>query len=414
MSEKKDVVIVGAGIIGLVTAYELAKRGASVTVVEEKKPGWAASHGNAGMIYPAAGMPMVNPHHMKAGIGWVLTRGGQSPLQFSMLEMLGLVGWGLRALGACNQKDFESGYAAFGDLGAAALDQFEEYKQQGIQYEEHPGGFLATFINAREFERQASGYKDSPAVEILTGAQIREREPTLSSAVVGAVQLTEGFTSVYPPDVCRAFVKKLTEMGVEIRTGVRIVSARHSGGRVLSLSAADGSSLEADEFVVAAGGWSGQIAKMIGSHTSITGGKGYAITIDDPDVKPSQTVFLTEYEAVVIPFDGKVRFTGFLELSGVNMKVLPRRIKALRNVMGRYLSRVPKGPTEEHWTGMRACTPDGLPAIGKLPGLDNAWLGSGHWHFGLTLAPPTAVMLAELMTTGTSTVNNKPFDPRRF
>lgn len=194
----------------------------------------------------------------------------------------------------------------------------------------------------------------------------------------------------------------------------KLVNVNRIGKKVVSLQTANGEVLQADHFVVAAGGWSGKMAKKLGSRTSITGGKGYAITIEDPSSSPGQTIFLTEYEAVCIPYDGKVRLTGFLELSGVNMKILPRRIKALRGVASRYLSRVPTGKTEEHWTGMRACTPDGVPAIGKLPGLDNAWLGSGHWHFGLTLAPPTALMLAELMTTGRSTVDSKPFDPGRF
>ncbi|NOR40830.1 MAG: FAD-dependent oxidoreductase, partial [Gammaproteobacteria bacterium] len=81
---------------------------------------------------------------------------------------------------------------------------------------------------------------------------------------------------------------------------------------------------------------------------------------------------------------------------------------------GRYLKKVPEGKTEVEWTGMRACTPDGVPAIGQLKGLDNAWVGSGHWHFGMTLAPSTGLMLAELITTGRSTVENKPFAPSRF
>ena len=411
---KQDVVIIGGGVIGLATAYELAKRGARVAVVEDKKPGWAASHGNAGMIYPAAGEPMVNPHHTIAGIRWVLTRGGQSPLQFSLLKAPSLMGWALKSLGYCNMRNHERGKAAMQMLGADNLRLFEEYKKDGVEYEEHPGGFLATFIDEKQWKAVAEASSQDPSVELLEGNRAREREPILSENVVGAAQMTEGFTSVYPPSVCTGLVRRLEQMGVEVRTGVRITGAERTGQKVISLSTASGETLEADHFVVAAGGWSGQISEKLGSSVPITGGKGYALTIEAPDISPRQTVFLTEYEAVIIPFDGKLRFTGFLELSGVNMKMLPRRIEALRSVVGRYTRQVPTGKAEEHWTGMRACTPDGVPAIGKLPGLDNAWLGSGHWHFGLTLAPTTAIMLAELITTGSSTLDNKPFDPARF
>lgn len=174
---KQDVVVIGAGVVGLATAYELSKQGLTVTVVEESEPGWATSAGNAGMVYPAAGEPMVNPFHMKAGVRWMLTRRLQSPFQASLLALPGLTGWGLRALGACNQKNYEQGKLAFQALGADALRQFEEYKKDGVEYEEHPGGFLATFIEEKEFERQSAMYSQVPSIEVLNGDQAREREP---------------------------------------------------------------------------------------------------------------------------------------------------------------------------------------------------------------------------------------------
>lgn len=158
---------------------------------------------------------------------------------------------------------------------------------------------------------------------------------------------------------------------MKVRSGVRLENANRTGNRVDSIRAASGEVFEADHFVLAAGGWSGQLARKFGSRTPITGGKGYAITVHNPDISVKQTPFFAKYESVAIPYDGTLRFTGFLELSGVNMKLPPRRIKALRRVAERYLQKFPRGNTEEHWTGMRACTPDGVPAIGRLPGLNN-------------------------------------------
>ncbi len=410
----QEAIVIGAGVIGLATAYELAKRGLKVTVVDQKEAGWAASHGNAGMIYPAAGMPMINPKHMKAGIGWLLTRGGESPFQVDFFKLPGMVGWGLKALGSCNQKNFERGHKAFQDLGADTFDLFDAYKHDGVIYEEHQEGLLSAFILPKEFNLAVDLYAQDPSVEFMDGDQAREREPMLSDKVIGAAQLTQGFTSVYPPSVCTALARRIEQLGVEIRPGVEIVGAQREGRLVRSLKTDKGEILRADHFVVAAGGWSGLVAKTLESHVSIAGGKGYALTMEDPTSRPGQTIFFPEYEAVMIPFDGKVRFTGFLELTGVDMQVLPRRIEALRSVAGRYLKQVPTGRSEKHWTGMRACSPDGVPSIGLLPGLDNAWVGTGHWHFGLTLGPSTAKMLAELITTGRSAVDNGPFDPARI
>lgn len=415
MSDKnQNVVIIGAGVISLATAYELAKRGLHVTIVEEKEPGWAASHGNAGMIYPDAGQPMVNPHHMLAGIQWLYTRGGESPLQFSWAKIPSIMGWMWKALKACNMSNFNSGKKAFEELGADTLKHFDDYKKDGIEFEEHPGGFLSVFLSKKEFEKLRDLYSPIPSIEVLSGDQAREREPFLSNNIVGALQLNEGFTSVHPITVCQGLAKRVKEMGVEIKTGIKIIGASRDNNKVLTLKTEDGQSIGADQFVIAAGAWSGEIAKIMGSHVSITGGKGYAITLQDPTIVPKQTIFLGEYEAVVIPFDDKLRFTGFLELSGINMTLREKRFKSLRKIVGRYAEEIPTGKSEEKWTGMRSCTPDGIPAIGKIPGLENAWMGSGHWHFGLTLAPSTAIMLAELITTGKSSVESAPFNPGRF
>ena len=415
MSDKNQkVVIIGAGVIGLATAYELLKRGFEVTVVEEKEPGWAASHGNAGMIYPAAGEPMVNPKHTKAGIGWMLTRGGQSPLQFSWSQVPGLMNWGMKALGACNNTNYVEGKKAFDMLGADTHKLFDEYKKDGIKYEEFKQTFLAAFIHKKEFNHLSQLYGQDPANEVLSGDEARDREPFLSEKVVGAVEISGGFSSVLPGSVCVGLAKKIQELGGEINTGIKVIGANHADNKIESLQTENGQLLTAEHYIVAAGGWSGKLSKVLGSKVPITGGKGYAITIDEPSVCPNQTVFLSEYEAVVVPFNNSIRFTGFLELSGVNMELRKKRFKSLRQVVSRYAKQLPDGKEVEEWTGMRACSPDGIPIIGNLPGLKNAWIGSGHWHFGLTLAPSTAVMLAELITEGKSSVESAPFDPGRF
>ena len=411
---RPDVIVVGAGIIGLATAYELTKRGLRVTVVDQQGVGAGASYGNAGLIGPWMCEPMVAPHHLAQGLKWVVTRGAESPLQFRWSQLPAYAAWGLRTMTHCTERNFSEGKAAFDALGAGTWQLLDEYLADGVGWEEHMDQFMYPFLHAAELQRKWQSTGDEMGARVLSGDEARDLEPTLSDDVVGGILVTRQFRTFYPPSQTTGLASRLGELGVDIRVGVTITGSRQSGGTLEALVTESGECLEADQFVIAAGAWSGLLAKSIGSRIPLLAGKGYSITIQDPSPAPELPLFLVEYESVCIPYGDRLRYTGFLELSGVNEDPRPRRFAALRRIIGRYLRQVPTGSTEEEWTGMRACSPDGRPIIGRLPGLDNGWVGTGHWHCGMMLAPVTGVMLAEQILTGTSSVDPRPFDPARF
>ena len=411
---KPDVIVVGAGIIGLSTAYELTKRGVRVLVVDRTGVGAGASYGNAGLIGPWMCEPMVAPHHIMDGAKWVFTRGAESPLQFRWSQLPAFTGWGLRSLTHCTSRNFAEGRAAFQDLGAGTWDLLDEYLADGVGWDEHMDRFMYPFLDAAQLDKKWEATGDDMGARILSGDEARALEPTLSDNVVGGIVVTRQFRTFYPPSQSAGLAHRLEELGVEIREGVSITGSRRSGKTLEALRTETGELLVADHFVIAAGAWSGRVAKSVGSRIPLMAGKGYSITIEDAAPAPGLPLFLVEYEAVCIPYGDRLRFTGFLELSGVNEELRPQRFAALRRTVGRYLKRVPEGTTEEEWTGMRACSPDGRPIIGRLPGLVNGWVGTGHWHCGMMLAPVTGMMLAEQISTGASSVDSRPFDPARF
>jgi D-amino-acid dehydrogenase len=146
----------------------------------------------------------------------------------------------------------------------------------------------------------------------------------------------------------------------------------------------------------------------------IEAGKGYSVTIEHPRRTVRRPLDLIEARLAVTPFRDGLRLAGTMELSGLNLRLEPRRVEAIRRAGDRYLGDWRGGTREHVWVGMRPLTPDGLPAMGLAPGSDNVYVATGHQMLGVTLAPATGMALAELMLTGHSDVDLRPFAPFRF
>ena len=172
--------------------------------------------------------------------------------------------------------------------------------------------------------------------------------------------------------------------------------------------------IEADRFLIAAGAWSSALARKCGFHLPVQAGKGYTITLQAPTIRVNHPIHFENPEVACTPFDGALRIGGTVEFSGINTRLDPRRVAAIRRAAERYLPGVFDSDAGEEWVGMRPMLPDGLPAIGPAPGLENVYVATGHQMIGITLAPATAHAIAQLITEGTSTTDLTPFDPGRF
>src|SRR5439155_13849074 len=140
-------------------------------------------------------------------------------------------------------------------------------------------------------------------------------------------------------------------------------------------------------------------------------GKGYSVTVTGSSARPARPLYLSEVRVGVSPFEGALRLGGTMELSGINTRIVPSRVAAIRRAAARYFPGSERGSVQEEWTGMRPLTPDGLPAIGRAPGCDNLFVATGHAMLGVTMAPVTALAVAELVTGGPGSFDLKPFDP---
>ena len=175
---------------------------------------------------------------------------------------------------------------------------------------------------------------------------------------------------------------------------------------------AGGEFIEGDEFLIAAGAHSGDLARLLGCRVPVQAGKGYSLHYEPAPLEIGHALYLYEARVGATPLDGAVRFAGTMEFSGTNVRIRERRVQAIAAAAERYLTDWPADAPGRAWAGMRPMTPDGLPVIGRLT--ENVTIASGHAMLGVTLAPATGDVVAELITTGRAPEVIKPFDPNRF
>lgn len=407
-------IVVGAGVIGLACAYSLKRRGRDVVVVDMGLPGQACTKGNAGWITPSISAPIPAPGLTWTSIKWMLR--SDSPLYISPTAAPGLARWLWRFWRYCNPRDFVAGLNAVATLNQSTHAAFAQLEQDGVGFELHRDGLLFVFKdehymeNVRhEFDYYKNYGYDVPAR--LSGDEIRRLEPAVSGAVTTGFLVKEE-SHVRPETLAAGYLAKLGELGVEVKSGVRAIRAAKSGGRVTGIETDDGS-LSGDQVLIAAGAWSGQVTELFGVSLPVQAGKGYSITVEKSGPTLARPLYLGEARIGCSPFDGAVRFAGTMELSGINVDLDRRRVAGIRKGIREYLAE-PLGDTEgTEWVGMRPLTPDGMPMLGKVPGFDNLFLATGHAMLGITLAPVTGELMADVMT-GQGSPIAKPFDPGRF
>ncbi|MBI4280262.1 MAG: FAD-dependent oxidoreductase [Armatimonadetes bacterium] len=411
-----NIAIVGAGIIGLWCAYELGRRGARVTVIDKGTPGDGCSSGNTGWIVPSFSGPIAAPGLVGTSLRWMLSR--DSPLYIRPAAMPRLAGWLLRFRRHCNARDYQRGLKAVAELGRPTMALFDALRADGVPFEMHHQGVLFVVLTRRTMDHvradldrmQPYGYAPP---NVLSGDEVRDLEPTLRTEVAGGV-LVEEERHVRPETLVAGLVRRLDELGVTVRAGVEVTGARRRGRAVVALSTAGMGEIEADHFLLAAGAWSGEVGRRFGLRLPVQAGKGYSITLHDPALALHRALYLDEAKVACSAFQGGLRLAGTMELSGVNDTVDTRRIDAIRRGADRYFTRWHHGERETVWMGMRPLTPDGLPVIGPAPGCENLFVATGHAMLGVTLAPATARVLADLILGQEVGVDLAPFAPGRF
>jgi D-amino-acid dehydrogenase len=410
-----DVVVIGGGVIGVACARELARRGASVLVLERDRIGHGCSFGNAGWLTPSQATPLANPHMLLKSFRWMLDP--ESPLYIQPRLDPSYVRWLIEFLLASTRARFERGTEALIELCRVSVDLWEELARASTEpfgFERH--GLLAVYEKADSFQA-AKGYIDLVArsgvrAERWTSDEVREHEPAIVGSQVGGYFFPDD-AHCEPYRAVRALAADAAALGVTFAEGTEVfgISEHGAGGRRLETTRGE---ILADRLVIATGPWSEAMGKLLNLRLPILGAKGYSLLLPPATPHPTRSIYLIERKVAVNPHADALRIAGTLELVRNDFSVNRRRVDVILRGAKAVLNLGEAPVVREIWRGLRPCAPDGMPLIGRARGRGDVWLATGHQMAGLKTSTGTGVLLAQLMTGETPRFDPEPFRADRF
>ncbi|MDJ0278737.1 D-amino acid dehydrogenase [Sphingomonas sp. 2R-10] len=398
------IVIAGAGVIGVTSAWYLAQAGHEVVVIDRQAgPALETSFANAGEISPGYASPWAAPGIPAKAMKWLFMQ--HAPLILRPQLDLAMLRWLVAMLGNCNARDYAVNKGRMVRLAEYSRDRLIELRAAtGIAYDERTQGTLQLF---RE-ERQLAGIDkdiavlkaDGVAYEVLDRAGCIAAEPGLAGsnmALAGGLRLPGDETGD-----CFKFTNRLAEMaagaGVEFRMGTTIRRLVRQGDRVTGVQT-DTGVVTGDAYLVAAGSFSPRLVAPLGIRLPVYPVKGYSITVPivDEGRAPVSTLLDESYKVAITRLGDRIRVGGMAEISGFNNDLPEARRATLEYSLGSLFPGAGDASRASYWSGLRPMTPDSTPVIGATK-LGNLFLNTGHGTLGWTMACGSAAVIADLMS----------------
>lgn len=412
---KSDVLIVGAGVIGLAAAYELSKAGAKVTVIDKFEPGFGCSYGNAGWITPCFAMPLPMPGMLFKSFRWLMDP--ESPLYIKPELSPTLVSWLLRFMASMTNKKMLTSVDALTQL---SLQSIEIYKKLSATTEK-PFSFeqKGLFMVAQSHDGYKYARKEMDLVarngvpgRLMNEDEARAFEPALTKRIKGGVFFPDE-AHAEPLQVTQCLAHEAKKLGAQILSKTEVIDFTLGNGGIRSARTTRGI-FEAEQFVLATGAWSLRMGQTLGLKIPVLGGKGYAIITDPLSPNPQRPMMLVEKKVAVTPRSGTLRLAGTLELVNQDETFTTRRVEAIVRGAREFMNVPETIRYHEIWRGLRPCTPDGVPILGRTSKYPNLLLATGHQMLGLQSATGSGKLISDLTLGRPTDVDPKPFRADRF
>lgn len=418
MTARPDVLVLGAGVAGLCTAWDLLQRGFRVTVLDRDGPErQSASHGNSGMIVPSHFVPLAAPGMVTLGLKWMWNP--ESPFWVRPRLDADLFRWTMLFARAARPERVAMAAPLLRDLSLASKACFEELADRhGNVFALRKEGLLMLCQTGHGLEEEAriaeAAHRLGLPAQVLSAAETAELDPGLRMDIAGSVYFPEDAFLV-PGLFLGALERWVEEAGAEILWNTEVRGFQTRGRRIVSVDTSRGV-LTPGETVLCAGFWSDALARRLGLHLPLQAGKGYSLTVSGLPRRPRIAAILTEARVAITPMGDAVRFGGTLELGGRPGEIHPPRVRGIIRSVLRYYPDLDPGMFEgvPVWSGLRPCSPDGLPYLGRPAAFDNLVVATGHAMLGMSLGPVTGRLAGQVLAGEKPSIPLTLLSPDRY
>jgi D-amino-acid dehydrogenase len=412
------VIIVGGGVVGLCTAYYALQKGHQVTVLERGAPDRdCCSLGNAGLIVPSHFVPLAAPGMVALGLRMLLNPA--SPFYIRPRLSRDLLDWGWKFYRAANAGHVARAAPLLCKLNLASRGCYEELAERSDNaFGLVRKGLLMLCRTEERLHEEAAMAKTARALgltaELLTPEEAARLEPGIQMEIAGAVHIAEDCHLV-PPRLVAWLARAVEDGGARICWSTQVTGWRAANGHIQSVRT-DRGEFSADEYVLAAGSWSPRLLRDLRIRLPLQPGKGYSITVPQPRHRPAIAMNLVEARVALTPMDTALRFAGTMELAGLDPSINETRVNAILQAVPRYFPDL--GPDDFRgvpaWSGLRPCSPDGLPYVGRFGRYANLCAATGHSMMGVSLGPITGKLVAEILSGEPPSLDVSALSPDRF
>ena len=413
----RHVLIIGAGIIGVCSAHNLLARGHRVTIVDRCSQQYrGCSFGNAGLVVPSHLAPLAAPGMIGTAARMMLSP--RSPFYIRPRLDPELLGWGWKFTRAATRRHVERCAPLLRDLNLASLACYEELAESENDFGFTRSGLLMLCKEPHTLDEESRAAARANALgisaEVLDAHQTARREPNVLMDVAGSVLYPKD-CHLSPDRLIPALRLRVGRAGAIFHweseiTGLRV---RH---RRIQTAVTRGGAIEADEFVLCGGSWSPAVVRKLGLRLPMQAGKGYSLTLDSPPRLPATCAILAEARVAVTPMDGRLRFGGTMEIAGLGERINHARVRGIIESIPSYYPQFTSDVFRDvkPWCGLRPCSPDGLPYIGRTRLLNNLTLATGHGMTGISLGPITGKLVSQIVSGEPPSIDIALLSPDRY
>jgi D-amino-acid dehydrogenase len=411
----KKVGIIGGGIIGMSSAFYLRRAGHEVTIIDKGDMLGGCSWGNAGMIVPSHFVPLAAPGMISKGMRWMFNP--LSPFYVRPRFDSHLVKWGFNFYKSATHRKVERAAPALRDLSLFSKQCYQEFNK-AFPFDLHRKGLLMLYrkreTGEEEMETVEMAHRLGIEALVLSVEAVQAMEPKVRITTLGGIYFP-GDMHLSPSELMTALRRQLSESGAHLLSNVTVTGFETRSRKITGVHTSGGL-MNFDEVVLATGSWSMEMSRHLGAGIPVEAGKGYSFMVRSSQGEVGIPTLLLDDRVAVTPIGNDIRFGGTMEIGGIDHSINMNRVRGIVEAIPKYYPDMKLSMPDigDVWHGLRPCSPDGLPFIGRSRKFENLVIATGHGMMGVSLGPATGRIVCDLLEGAKPAIAIEPFDVHRF